>query len=113
MSNQYPVGNQVELLFAFTTRALTPTEYATFISGGGLPAGVGQNQTTVKCNYSVNGGPWTTLSGAQVINDATGAYHSIITLSEQGDVRYYGFSLDAGNNPVAATVTNHITATPN
>ncbi len=110
--NQYPVGNQVECFFCFTNRALTPAEQATFLSGGGLPAGVGVAQTTVKFQYRINGGTAVLLTGGSVVNDATGAYHAIITVTEAGDYEYQGFSLDSGGNPVAATWPIHFTGVP-
>jgi hypothetical protein len=111
MSNTYAVGNVVQCPFCFTNRALTPTELFTFLNGGGLPAGVGVDQTTVKFDYAINNGPTQTLSGASISHDATGAYHANVTVTEAGDWKYRGYSLDGSGNPVAATATQHFTAT--
>jgi hypothetical protein len=104
--NEYPVGNQVECLFAFTTRPLTEQERNAFLAGSGLPAGVGIDQTTVMMDYKLNDGTPTTLSGASIIHDAAGAYHAVITLATRGSWKYHGYSVDGGGNPVAATEPN-------
>jgi hypothetical protein len=108
--NEYPVGNQVECLFAFTNRPLTEQERIAFLAGNGLPVGVGIDQTTVMMDYKLNDGTSTTLSGASIGQDATGAYHAVITLTAPGSWTYRGYSVDGGGNPVAATVTQVIEA---
>lgn len=108
--NRYPVGNQVVLRFYFGSRPLTTAEKAQYLAGNGLPAGVGQDQTTVKCDVTNPTGVTTTLSGGSIIHDATGAYHAIFTLALKGTHEYQGYSLDGSNNPVARTEVNVIEA---
>lgn len=103
--NQWPVGNQVECLFCFTTRVLTEQEEDAFLAGQGLPQGVGVDQTAVFMDWKVNGGAVTTLSGGSVIHDGTGAYHGIITVAVAGTYEYRGYSKDGSSNAVAATPT--------
>jgi hypothetical protein len=105
MANQYPVGNVVECRFCFTNRALTLGEDLAFLAGGGLPAGVGVDQTTVTFHYAVNNAA--TVTTTVSAHDTTGAYHGMITVTEPGDYRYWGSSVDGSSNPVAATQSNH------
>ena len=107
----YPAGNVVECMFAFTSRQLTPAEAITFLAGGGLPTSVGEAQTTVKMDYSINDGSVVTLSGASIINDSVGAYHGLVTVTKSGTYRYRGYSLDGNGSPVASTSTQFFTVT--
>jgi hypothetical protein len=101
--NTYAVGNQIECLFAFTDRPLTSVEQQAFLAGNGLPPGVGLDQITVKMDWKLNDGPTTTLADGQILHDAPGAYHAIITTAAAGSVEYRGYSLDGAGNPLAST----------
>lgn len=101
--NVYAVGNQVKLLFAFTNRPLTSAEQAGFLSGQGLPAGVGVDQITVKLDWRMDGAAITTLSGGQITHDGVGQYHAIVTTATPGSLEYRGYSLDGSSNAVAST----------
>jgi hypothetical protein len=47
--------------------------------------------------------PTTTLADGQILHDAPGAYHAIITTAAAGSVEYRGYSLDGAGNPLAST----------
>ena len=103
MTNTYPVGNVVLCRFAFTTRALTNAELATFLAGGGLPAGIGVTPATVSFDYAIGQAAKTTLTGSQITTDATGAYHVNLNVTTAGQWRYRGYGVDGSANPVACT----------
>lgn len=103
--NDYPVGAVVQCPFYFASRALTAEEYATFLAGGGLPAGVGVDPVTVMFRYKLNG---VTVNVAPV-KDATGLYHAVIPVTQAGDYEWQGYGEDAGGNPFAAMTPRHFT----
>lgn len=111
MSN-YQAGNQVECLFAFTNRALSQQEQASFLEGNGLPVGAGVDQITVQMDYVINGGTIHTITGGSIIHDGTGEYHGVVTAVVAGTYTYRGYSLDGESNPVASTGKNSFTVDP-
>lgn len=69
-------GTLFQVRWAYTARPLTTQEQAVFDGGGSLPAGVGQDPTTVEMDYLYPGGVETTVAyPAQVNREAAGIYH--------------------------------------
>ena len=97
------VGTVETARFAFTTRAMTSTELATFIESGTLPAGIGTETgfSTVKAEYRAPG------SGTVVVpsptKDATGAFHFSLHGTSAGEWLYRGLAYNAGGEVIAAT----------
>lgn len=110
--NQYPVGNIVKCMFAFTNRAITPAETDAYLAGNGLPANTGIDQTIVQMDLIVNSGPLTTILNAAIVHDGLGMYHALVTASQPGIYRYRGYSLDGSNNPIASTAEQSFRAVP-
>ena len=80
-------GGSGTIRYAATTRPLTEAEKATFIAGGGLPAGIGTEAgvSSVTFEYQSAGSAWST---AAVVKDATGAYHSVVSPLVQGALQW-------------------------
>lgn len=107
--NQYLIGSVIKVRFYFATRTLSPQELIAYqgaagVAPGNLPAGVGVDQTNVYFDYSVNGGTVTTLSGGNIVHEATGQYYATVTGIVAGTYKCRGYSKDGSNNPVATTV---------
>ena len=117
--SEYPAGNQIKCRFAFTTRPLIKTEQVAFLSGNGLPAGVGIAQTIVLMDWAIDDGPTTTLASTAITNpisvDEPGGYSTIITTPPcdvPATLIYHGYSQDSLGNPIAATEPGTITVKP-
>lgn len=104
----FPVGAIAQCPFYFASRQLTAQEYATFIAGGGLPAGVGIDPTTVLFHYKLNG----VVTSVTPTRDAAGLYHANITVAAPGDYEWQGYGEDGGGNPFAAMSPRHFTGEP-
>lgn len=111
--NTYDYGNVVRVLFSFTTRALTDAEKATFLAGGGLPAGTGIDPAVVKFDYTAPGSSKATDTyPTNVIKDATGSYHRDLDttiVTGGGEWVYRGYSTGSGQ---AATKGKFFVETP-
>lgn len=99
----YPVGNLVRARFSFTTRELTDQEQAAYMAGDGLPDGIGTSPADVLADYQPSGGAVRTLEAPDVVEDAEGAFHIIITADGPGIWKYRGRGLDDDGNAIAAT----------
>lgn len=93
--------------YCSTTRVLTAEEKATFLAGGGLPAGVGTETgvSSVVFEYQEPGAPW---QPGTVVKDATGAYHSNVPLVVQGDWLWRAKGLGASGAQVWATPVEEV-----
>jgi hypothetical protein len=101
--NTYPEGSLVVCRFAFLTRPLTPAELVRFLAGSGLPSEIGVEPGEALLDFRAPGQPSKTLSGADVISDGGGEFHSILTGDTVGVWSYRGRGLDAKGEPLAAT----------
>jgi len=95
-------GSSGVFRYCSTTRALTAEEKATFLAGGGLPAGVGTEAgvSSEVFEYQEPGAAWRT---ATVVKDGTGAYHSTVQLPVQGDWLWRAKGLGPSGEQVWAT----------
>lgn len=94
--------------FSLTTRSLTAAELATFVAGGGLPAGVGEDAAVAKVEYQGPTDAEPTVSTV-VVHDSTGAYHSSLALNEEGVWRWRGLLYGGGGEPLSATAWYEVT----
>lgn len=104
------VGNQEEVRFYFAMRELTIAEDEHFFdldreSFPGLPAGVGYTPPNVLFEYAPPGSAFITLEGDDVVEDAEGEYHAIITAPMDGNGvwTYRGRAVDGEGTPLAST----------
>jgi hypothetical protein len=111
-----PVGNQVRCRFYFSHRELTVTEDEHFFDPDretfpGLPLGVAYTPPEVLFEYKPPGEAWITIEGEDVVPDADGEYHAIVTVPMDGASvwSYRGRGVD-GESPVAATAVRTFTA---
>ena len=97
------VGTIETARFAFTTRAMTSTELATFVESGTLPAGIGTESgiSTVKAEYKAPGSEAVVVSSPT--KDATGAFHFSLHGTSAGEWLYRGLGYNGSSEVVAAT----------
>ena len=85
--NTYDNGDLVRIRGAFTTRALTAAEQATFDTDGSLPVGVGQDPTTVAFKYKNPAGTVTTLNypaDPALVKQVAGSYYVHVNANADG-----------------------------
>lgn len=111
--NKYPTGTQITCRGFFALRELTEAEEDSYFAGLGLPSGVGYDPPSVVFIYEPNEGKPTTVSGASVIRDGTGAYHIVVTPedTQAGMWRYRARGLNAEGKPIVTTEDRMFTAT--
>lgn len=97
------VGNPVTFRFCFTNRVLTDAERTAFVATGVLPAGVGVDPTSVTFEYQAPGAAYVTLSGASIVKDGIGAYHTVLTVNKVGMWLWRGRGFDVALKETAAT----------
>jgi hypothetical protein len=105
-----PAGSQVLCRFYFSHRELTVAEDEKFfdpdrVTFPGLPLGVAYKPPGVLFEYRKGSGAWVTLEGVvDVVEDAEGEYHSIVTAPLNGVAvwSYRGRAVD-GATVIAST----------
>lgn len=102
------VGSSETVRFFNASRVLTVAEEAAFMAGGGLPAGVGVDASSVAAEYQspVALEPTRTSS---VVRAAAGEYHFAIVGTVAGAWNVRGLPLDAGGVPLGLTPWRQIT----
>lgn len=96
------VGASETLRFSVTNRDLTAAELAAYVAGHGLPAGVGEDASTLKLEYQGPLDAAPTLSTA-VVRDAVGEYHSLLVGTVEGVWRWRGLAFGPLGESVAVT----------
>jgi hypothetical protein len=99
----FPVGNETRLRFYFASRDLTEAELATFMAGGGLPAGIGKDPAgVISCVYTPAEGAEAT---AVATRDGVGEYHLVVTpeANQRGQWWWRGQGLNAESKPQVTT----------